>query len=69
VKTHKSGREESYFGYELHAVVRVGPPGRTPNSTPCVAERIVVRPASTNATADVLPALRRMQNADPASAP
>jgi hypothetical protein len=64
VKTHKSGREESYFGYELHAVVRVGPPGGKPNSTPCVAERIVVRPASTNATADVLAALRRMQDAD-----
>jgi hypothetical protein len=43
--------------------VRVGPPGGTPNGTPCVAERIVVRPASTNATADVLAALRRMQDA------
>jgi hypothetical protein len=41
--------------------VRVGPPGGTPSGTPCVAERIVVRPASTNATADVLAALRRMQ--------
>jgi hypothetical protein len=43
--------------------VCVGPPGGTPNSTPCVAERIVVRPASTNATTDVLAALRRMQDA------
>jgi len=64
VKTHKTGRDEAYFGYELHAVVRVGPLGGPPNGTPCVAERIVVRPASTNATADVLAALRRMQDAD-----
>jgi hypothetical protein len=64
VKTHKSGREESYFGYELHAIVRTNPMGTPGSGTPCVAERIVVRPASTNATADVLAALRRMQQAD-----
>jgi hypothetical protein len=56
--------EESYFGYAMHAVVRTNPMGSSGSGTPCVAERIVVRPASTNATADVLGALRRMQAAD-----
>ncbi len=41
VKTSKSGKQERYFGYELHAVVRVG---RLNDDRPvaCLAERIVV---------------------------
>jgi hypothetical protein len=60
VKTHKSGRSESYFGYELHAVVRVGPLGADGSDTPCLAERIAVVPASTSPTQPVLDALARM---------
>ena len=60
VKTHKSGRTESYFGYELHAVVRVGPLGTTGSDTPCLAERICVVPASTSPTRPVLDALARL---------
>lgn len=62
VKTHKSGKQESYFGYEMHAVVRISPMGAPSNSVPCVAERIVVLPASTNGTAPVLKALARMKD-------
>lgn len=60
VKTHKSGRTESYFGYELHAVVRVGPLGADGSHTPCLAERISVVPASTSPTKPVLDTLARM---------
>jgi hypothetical protein len=60
VKTHKSGRTETYFGYELHAVVRVGPLGADGSNTPCLAERITVVPASTSPTRPVLAALARM---------
>lgn len=60
VKTSKSGKEETYFGYELHAVVRAGKIGdQTP--VPCVAERIVVTPASSNCSEALLPAIRRMR--------
>ena len=62
VKTHKSGRTEAYFGYELHAVVRVNPIGADGGATPCLAERIAVVPASTNCTYPVLAALERMQD-------
>lgn len=61
-KTHKNGKSESYFGYELHAVVRINPTGAPISSVPCVAERIVVLPASTNGTAPVLQALARMKS-------
>ncbi len=60
VKTHKSGRTESYFGYELHAVVRIGPTGADGADTPCLAERISVVPASTSPTRPVLDTLARM---------
>ncbi len=60
VKTHKSGRTESYFGYELHAVVRIGPTGAKGSDTPCLAERISVVPASTSPTRPVLDTLARM---------
>jgi len=60
VKTHKSGRTEAYFGYELHAVVRIGPLGADGLATPCLAERISVVPASTSPTRPVLDTLARM---------
>ena len=60
VKTHKSGRTETYFGYELHAVVRIGPLGADGLATPCLAERISVVPASTSPTRPVLETLARM---------
>ncbi|MDQ3416052.1 MAG: hypothetical protein M3474_02920, partial [Actinomycetota bacterium] len=60
VKTHKSGRTETYFGYELHAVVRIGPTGADGSDTPCLAERIAVVPASTSPTRPVLDTLARM---------
>jgi len=60
VKTHKSGRTEAYFGYELHAVVRIGPTGADGSDTPCLAERISVVPASTSPTRPVLDSLARM---------
>jgi hypothetical protein len=60
VKTHKTGRTESYFGYELHAVVRVGRLGADGSDTPCLAERIAVVPASSSPTRPVLDALARM---------
>jgi hypothetical protein len=60
VKTHKSDRTESYFGYELHAVVRVGPLGADGSDAPCLAERIAVVPASTSPTRPVLAPLARM---------
>ncbi len=60
VKTHKSGRTESYFGYELHAVVRIGRTGADGSDTPCLAERISVVPASTSPTRPVLDTLTRM---------
>lgn len=60
VKTHKSGRTETYFGYELHAVVRIGPTGADGADTPCLAERISVVPASTSPTRPVLDTLARM---------
>jgi hypothetical protein len=63
-KTSKSGRDEAYFGYELHAVVRVNTLGQPRDLVPCVAERIVVVPASSNGTAPVLDALKRMQQED-----
>jgi len=62
VKTHKSGRTEAYFGYELHAVVRVNPLGADGGATPCLAERITIVPASTNCTYPVLTTLERMQD-------
>jgi len=61
VKTHKSGRTEAYFGYELHAVVRIGPIGTGGADIPCLAERIAVVPASTSPTTPVLQALDRMR--------
>lgn len=61
VKTSKSGREERYFGYELHAIVRVGRLNDT-KAVPCLAERIVVTPASTNCAEAVLPAIMLMRD-------
>lgn len=60
VKTSKSGKQERYFGYELHAVVRVGRLNDE-HPVPCLAERIVVTPASTNCAEAVLPAIARMR--------
>ncbi len=60
VKTSKSGKQERYFGYELHAVVRVGRLNDD-HPVPCLAERIVVTPASTNCAEAVLPAIARMR--------
>ncbi len=61
VKTSKSGKQERYFGYELHAIVRVGRLN-DPKPVPCLAERIVVTPASTNCADAVLPAIMRMRD-------
>jgi len=60
VKTSKSGKQERYFGYELHAVVRVGRLNDD-RPVPCLAERIVVTPASTNCSEAVLPAIAKMR--------
>jgi len=57
----KSGKQERYFGYELHAVVRVGRLNDD-RPVPCLAERIVVTPASTNCAEAVLPAIARMRH-------
>lgn len=60
VKTSKSGKQERYFGYELHAVVRVGRLNDD-RPVPCLAERIVVTPASSNCSEAVLPAIAKMR--------
>jgi len=60
VKTSKSGKQERYFGYELHAVVRVGRLNDD-RPVPCLAERIVVTPASTNCSEAVLPTIAKMR--------
>jgi len=60
VKTSKSGKQEPYFGYELHAVVRVGRLNDD-HPVPCLAERIVVTPAATDCAEAVLPAIARMR--------
>lgn len=62
VKTHKSGRTEAYFGYELHALVRINPVTAPGAATPCLAERIIVVPASSPPTTPVLQALRRLRS-------
>ncbi len=62
VKTAKSGRIERYFGYELHALVRVDPIAAS-RSGPCLAERIVVVAASTNCAEATLPVLAAMREA------
>jgi hypothetical protein len=61
VKTAKSGKDETYYGYELHSLVRINTLGADPARTPCIAERIVIRPASSNVTAPVLDLLADMQ--------
>lgn len=61
VKTSKTGKDEAYFGYELHAIVRVGASGSDGSRTPCLAERIVVLPASAKGTGPVLQSLARMR--------
>ena len=61
VKTSKSGKQERYFGYELHAVVRVGRLNDD-RPVPCLAERIVVTPASTNCAEAVLPIIANMRD-------
>ncbi len=61
VKTSKSGKDERYFGYELHAVVRVGRLNDD-RLVPCLAERIAVTPASTNCSEAVLPIIHRMHD-------
>jgi hypothetical protein len=61
VKTHKSGKNEAYYGYELHSLVRINTLGADPARTPCIAERIVIRPASSNVTTPVLDLLAGMQ--------
>ncbi len=60
VKTSKSGKQERYFGYELHAVVRVGRLNDD-RPVPCLAERILVTPASTNCSEAVLPVIAKMR--------
>jgi hypothetical protein len=60
VKTHKSGKTEAYFGYELHALVRINPVTQPGDSTPCLAERIIVVPASSSPATPVLAALKRL---------
>jgi len=60
-KTHKSGKQESYFGYEVHALVRINSQRQDRADVPCLAERIIVAPASTNCVNAVLPALRKLQ--------
>lgn len=44
-KTAKDGRTEWFYGYHLHALVRVAEPGQEYRSEPCLIERIVVTPA------------------------
>jgi len=61
VKTHKSGKTEAYFGYELHALVRINLVTQPGESTPCLAERIIVVPASSPPTTPVLAALGRLR--------
>ena len=61
VKTHKSGKTEAYFGYELHALVRINLVTEPGESTPCLAERIIVVPASSPPTTPVLAALGRLR--------
>jgi hypothetical protein len=60
-KTSKSGKEEAYFGYELHAIVRANPLNCPGDATPCLAERIVVSPAATNCATAVLPVIRGLR--------
>ena len=59
-KTAKTKGQEAYFGYELHALVRVNALHQDPDRVPCLAERIVITPAATNPVTAVLPALTRL---------
>lgn len=56
-KTGKNGKDEAYYGYELHALVRANPLNQPGDHTPCLAERVVVTPASTNCATAVLPVI------------
>jgi hypothetical protein len=60
-KTSKAGKDEAYFGYELHAIVRTSNLNQPGEKTPCLAERIVVAAASTNCVTVVLPALQGLR--------
>jgi hypothetical protein len=59
-KTAKQSGQEPYFGYELHALVRVINLNQNPDKVPCVAERIVIVPAATNSATAALPVLQRL---------
>jgi Transposase DDE domain len=59
-KTAKSGGQEPYFGYELHALVRINSAYQDRAAVPCLAERIVISPAATNCVTAVLPTLQRL---------
>jgi len=60
-KTAKAGTQEQYFGYELHALVRVNSQYQDRRDVPTLAERIVVVPASTNCVTAVLPTIAALQ--------
>jgi hypothetical protein len=59
-KTAKAGTQEMYFGYELHALVRINSQHQDRADVPTLAERIVVVPASENCVTAVLPTLKAM---------
>lgn len=63
-KTAKQSGQEPYFGFELHALVRVGNLNDDPTRVPCLAERIVVVPATTNSATAALPILQRLVDQD-----
>ena len=62
-KTAKTGSQEMFFGYELHALVRVNSQHQDRADVPTLAERIVVVPASTNCVTAVLPTLQKLAEA------
>ena len=63
-KTSKRGGQEPYFGYELHALVRINSSFQDRRHVPCLAERIVIAPAATNPVTAVLPTLTRLADDD-----
>ena len=60
-KTAKTGSQEQYFGYELHALVRINSQHQDRANVPTLAERVVIVPASTNCVTAVLPTLETLQ--------
>ena len=59
IKTGKDGKEQRYFGYEIHTLVSVPDIGHDPAHRPALVHAMTVTPAST----DVVQSSRKHQPA------